>query len=175
MTTIAIVAAMDLNRVIGDGNDLPWHIPQELRRFKRLTIGKACIMGRATAKSIGHPLSSRGNIVLTQNYYLQTKKKININLYANKFVYTGDISSALQLARQYNRSKGVTEICIIGGSSIFRQTISIVNKIYLTVIHHRFEVTNPCTFPDIPPKFKLIDTGTIPCEDFKITTETYMI
>ncbi|HEY6721657.1 MAG TPA: dihydrofolate reductase, partial [Burkholderiales bacterium] len=64
---IAIVAAVARNRVIGSGNRMPWHLPEDLKRFRRLTLGHAVIMGRRTFESIGKPLVGRSNIVVTRS------------------------------------------------------------------------------------------------------------
>ena len=73
---ISIIVAMDKNNLIGEKNNIPWHIPSELKRFRSLTMGKPIVMGRKTHESIGKILDGRDNIVLTSNQNYFTNKKV---------------------------------------------------------------------------------------------------
>lgn len=115
---ITIVVAMNHERVIGINNKLPWHIPEDLQHFKKLTIGKPIIMGRKTFESIGQVLPERKNIILSKN-----KSWIHKDVY----VYT-----SLEEAIQDNSD--FEELCIIGGGEIFKQSISCCDKMHVTVI-----------------------------------------
>ena len=119
---LSIITAIDKNHVIGLGNRLPWSLPADLRRFKRITWGKPIIMGRNTYDSIGRPLPGRRNIILSRNQ----------SYYPGCLVY-----SSLEKALELNHDE--KEIFIIGGENLYRQTISMVNRLYLTIIHHQFE------------------------------------
>lgn len=119
---LSIITAIDENRVIGIENRLPWSLPADLLRFKRITWGKPIIMGRNTYESIGRPLPGRTNIILS-------RQKIAI---PGCFVYS-TLEEALQ---NYSDEK---EIFIIGGANLYQQTIAKVYRLYLTVIAHQFE------------------------------------
>lgn len=119
---LSIITALDRNRVIGLNNRLPWSLPADLLRFKRITWGKPIIMGRNTYESIKRPLPGRKNIILSRS-------KPN---YPGCFVYSS-LEEALE------QQKDEKEVFIIGGENLYRQTISIVNRLYLTIIHHQFE------------------------------------
>jgi dihydrofolate reductase len=119
---LSIITAIDKNRVIGIDNQLPWSLPADLLRFKRITWGKPIIMGRNTFDSIGRPLPGRKNIILSRN----------------KFDLPGCfLFKNLQEALEAHKNE--KEIFIIGGENLFRQTITQVDKLYLTIIHHQFE------------------------------------
>lgn len=127
-TCLSILVAMAENRVIGHNNTLPWHLPEDLKRFKALTMGCPIIMGRKTYESIGRPLPGRTNIVITrQNDYP-----------SDGLVIAHSIESAIKVAEQYC---GIDrqEIFIIGGEELFRQTLHLCHKLYLTEIQKTFE------------------------------------
>lgn len=124
---ISLIVAVSENNVIGKNNQLLWHLPADLKYFKEKTSGKPVIMGRKTFESIiqaiGHPLPNRQNIVITRN-----KDFLFENIYS-----ANNIAEAIQFAGE------VPEIMIIGGESIFNQSLSCADKIYLTRIHHSFD------------------------------------
>lgn len=130
---IAFVVAMDENGVIGKNNQLPWHMPRDLQYFKKVTMGKPIVMGRKTYESIGRPLPGRENIVLTTNKNLSLP---GCNVFHSK-----------EDLMRYLEAKNDEEICVIGGSEIFRMFLDEVDKLYITVIRHRFE--GDTYFPDI--------------------------
>jgi dihydrofolate reductase len=115
---INIIAAMGKNRVIGKNNKLPWHISDDLKNFKKLTSNNVVIMGRKTFESIGKPLPNRVNIVISSSMP-QTEGIIVCN----------DVPSALEKARSYNK-----EIFIIGGATIYQQTIPWADRMYLSYV-----------------------------------------
>lgn len=117
---ISIIAAVSANGVIGSDNDMPWHIPEDLRRFKEITSGHHVIMGRNTYESIGKPLPNRTNIIITRNKDYKADGCIVVH--------------TLQEALGYSRDKKEKEVFIIGGGQIYDQTIQMANKIYLTRI-----------------------------------------
>lgn len=126
MTTIALIVAAADNNVIGINNEMPWHIPDDFKHFKTVTMGKPCIMGRKTFESIvaqlGKPLPGRTNIVVTRTP--QT--------------FDGAVVSAsLELAIEAAEEENPDEIMIVGGAQIYAQALEqkLVDKIYLTRVH----------------------------------------
>lgn len=119
---LSIITAFDINRVIGFKNRLPWSLPADLLRFKRITWGKPIIMGRNTFESIGRPLPGRTNIILSR----QQKEFNGCQVYQS-------LEDAIQMHKEEK------EIFIIGGANLYEQTISKVDRLYVTVIHHEFE------------------------------------
>lgn len=116
-TRISIVAAIGKNRELGKEGKLLWYIPDDLKRFKRLTLGHPVIMGRKTFESIGKPLPGRENIVITHN--LDWKHEGIV------------VAHSLQEAME---GAGDRELFVIGGSQIYKQAIPSVNRLYLTLI-----------------------------------------
>jgi dihydrofolate reductase len=118
---IAHLVAADENNVIGGNNKLPWHLPNDLKYFKNRSWGLPVIMGRKTFESVNKPLPGRKNIVITSN-----------RNWSFEGVDTAfDLQHALDIARQTDAK----EIFIIGGGEVFRQSMQIVNRIYLTRVH----------------------------------------
>lgn len=113
---ISIIVAAAANNVIGRGGELPWHLPEDLKRFKRLTIGKPVIMGRLTQESIGNPLPDRRNIVLS-------RREEHV-IEGFEVVATSD--AALKLAA------GAAEVMVIGGGRVYRELLPLADRIYLT-------------------------------------------
>ena len=120
---ISLIAAMGKNRVIGKNNSLPWKLPEDMKRFKELTLGKPVIMGRKTFESIGKPLPNRKNIILTRDKNYKAKECIVVH----------SKEDALKAA------EGNEEIMIIGGEQIFREFLQKADKMYLTFIDEYFE------------------------------------
>ena len=122
---ISIIAAIGKNRVIGKDNQLLWHIPDDLKRFKALTIGHPIIMGRKTFESIvavlGKPLPGRTNIVVTRDLLWQY----------DGVIVAHSVEEAIEKART---CEGGEEIFIGGGAEIYRQALPLADKLYLTLI-----------------------------------------
>lgn len=126
---LSIIAAIGNNRELGKDNKLLWHIPEDLKRFKNLTINHTVIMGRKTYESIGKPLPNRTNIVITKD-----------NIFtAPGCVVTHSLDEAIQKSND-------TETFIIGGASIYAQAIDRTDKLYLTKVNGTFEADT--YFPD---------------------------
>lgn len=161
---ISIIVAMSENHVIGINNGMPWHIPGELPRFKRITTGHPIIMGRKTYESIGKPLPNRLNIIITRDkdYHVEGTiichslheaiEKAKKNVIASRF-HSNEIakqSSDEKIAAVAHRSFAMTdeenEVFIIGGGQIFTDAIEIADKLYVTVIHKKIE--GDTYFPD---------------------------
>ena len=111
--------------MIGAGNRLPWHLPEDLPRFKRLTMGAPVIMGRKTHESIGKVLDGRTNIVLTRD----------LSLVARGAVLATSLDAALSVARKDATKRGVDEIMVIGGSDIFAMTMQMADRLEITHVH----------------------------------------
>jgi len=122
---VSIIVAVTKQWVIGKDNSLPWHIPEDLKWFKKHTRGHPVIMGRKTHESIGFLLPDRENIILTRN--------------SNYRVNGAKIYHSLGDAINSYRTLGESEIFIIGGASVFREALPITDRIYLTVIERAFE------------------------------------
>ncbi len=120
---ISIIAGMADDRLIGVDNKLPWHLSADLQRFKAITMGKPIIMGRKTHESIGKPLPGRRNIVITHD---KSFKSVGCEVYHS-------LQEAFEALKEY------AEVMIIGGAEIYKQTLPLANKMYLTFIHHYFE------------------------------------
>lgn len=119
---ISLIAAMGTNRVIGINNQLPWHLPADLKHFKQITMAKPIIMGRKTFESIGKPLPGRLNIIVTHNKGFQ----------APGCQVVHSLDEALALSKEHD------EVMIIGGAQIFAEALPKANKLYLTIIEHDF-------------------------------------
>lgn len=131
---ITIIAAMGNHRVIGCKNQLPWHLPADLQHFKKLTLHKAVIMGRKTHESIGKILPGRQHIVITtdENYKIPAQSLDNLPINTSVVI-------AHSLTEALHAVKHSDEIMIIGGSSLFKEALSIATTLYLTYIHADFE------------------------------------
>jgi dihydrofolate reductase len=129
MTTLSIIVAMANNRTIGKDNQLLWHLPQDLKYFKRITMGKPIVMGRKTFESIGRPLPGRLNIVITRQQNWQHD--------GVKIVHT--IDDALQLAEAHSIINGGDEVMVIGGAEIYKAALSKATKLYLTRVDAEIE------------------------------------
>ncbi|HEU4469812.1 MAG TPA: dihydrofolate reductase [Flavisolibacter sp.] len=131
---LSLLLAADEGNVIGKDNQLPWHLPNDLRYFKNQTWGMPILMGRKTFDSIGKPLQGRKSIVITRNSSWQHEGVDTVH----------SVEEAIQKARTY----GAKEIFVIGGAEIFNTAFPMAGRIYLTRIHHRFE--GDAFFPSIP-------------------------
>ncbi|WP_396588329.1 dihydrofolate reductase [Bermanella sp. R86510] len=134
---LALMAALAENRVVGINNSLPWHLPEDLKYFKRTTSGKAIIMGRKTYESIGRPLPNRTNIVISRNP--------NFIAEGTKVVQT--LEQAIELARHVNEINGVDEVVVIGGATIYELALPLVDRLYMTHVHA--EVEGDAYFPEV--------------------------
>lgn len=142
---ISLIAAVAENNVIGKDNNLPWHLPTDMKYFRDTTMGHCVIMGRKNYDSIPlkyRPLDGRTNIVVTRQKDFKADGCIVVN----------SVKQGIDEARKKNES----EVFIIGGADIYMQTIDIADRVYYTKIHHRFE--GDAFFPVIDPaKWKLLE------------------
>ncbi|MGY5451955.1 type 3 dihydrofolate reductase [Agarivorans sp. MS3-6] len=127
---VAMIAAMAEQRVIGKDNQMPWHLPADLKHFKAVTMGKPVIMGRLTYESIGRPLPGRLNIVISRNPELLIDGVTVVN----------SVDAALALVPDE------AEVMIIGGANIYQQCLHLAEVLYLTFIDKQVE--GDAHFPD---------------------------
>lgn len=127
---LALIAAMSTNRVIGKNNQLPWHMPADLKHFKRLTVNKPVVMGRKTYESIGRPLPKRRNLVITQQPDFSAEGCEIFNSIDTAIEAVGDAD----------------EVMIIGGAGIYQQVIDRVDTMYLTIIES--DISGDAYFPE---------------------------
>src|ERR1039457_4044580 len=121
---IFLIAAISEDGTIGDKGKIPWHIHEDLQRFKRLTMGHPIIMGRRTYESIGKPLPGRTNIVLTQNAEFATPPEVL------KFV-------TLDTALNHCRHQHEESVFIIGGNKVYEAALPLADKLFITEVHRR--------------------------------------
>lgn len=124
---------MSQNRVIGSENQIPWYLQEDFRFFKRTTLNHHIIMGRKTFESIGKPLPKRTNIVVTRNPFF----------IASGIITANSLENALSIAAE----NGETEAFIIGGGTIYEQSLPFLDKIYLTEVET--EIAGDTFFPEL--------------------------
>jgi dihydrofolate reductase len=133
---LSFIVAAAKNGVIGRNNQLPWHLPQDLKYFKSVTLGKPIIMGRKTFESIGKPLPGRTNIVVSRQE----------GWHADGVLSARNVSEAIEIAHQKNQT--ADEIMVIGGAEIYRHAMPLASKIYLTRINE--DVAGDAYFAELP-------------------------
>ena len=121
---ISFVVARADNGVIGRDNALPWHLPADLKHFKRLTVGKPVVMGRKTYDSIGKPLPGRHNIVLTRDAGWR----------ADGVTVVANLAEAIAAAGLDPKTRA-EEVMIIGGAAVYSEALPIATRVYLTEVH----------------------------------------
>lgn len=132
MTQLAIIVAVDRNSGIGQNNQLPWHLPEDLAHFKRLTTGHPIVMGRKTFDSIGRPLPNRRSIVVTRNPEWHHEGAEAVTSLADAVALVGDAPAF-----------------IIGGAQIFAEALGIADRLIVTHIDAQFDCDT--FFPAIDP------------------------
>jgi len=148
---ISMISAIAENRAIGKNNQLLWHIPEDFKHFKEITTGHAMIMGQKTFESIGKPLPNRTSIVITNDP----------NFKAEGVIICYSIPEALKKAKEVEKD----EVFVIGGGSIYKQFIDLVDKLYLTIVEGNFEADT--FFPDYSQFTKVKETGKGEDEKYK--------
>ena len=126
---ITFIVARARDGTIAKDGDVPWKISRDLKRFKRLTMGMPMIMGRKTFESLPGHLPNRHHIVISHNQYVGDEPDVT---------FTRSIDEALAAAKKLTGKYG-DEVFIVGGGEIYKQTMNIVDRIYLTVIDQEFE------------------------------------
>ncbi len=130
---ISLIVAASENNAIGKSNVMPWHLPEDLKFFKNTTWGMPVIMGRKTFESVGKPLPGRTNIIVTTNP----------NWKADNTLTAVSIEEAIKVANETNAK----EIFITGGGEIYKQTLPIADRVYLTRVHT--VIDGDAFFPEI--------------------------
>lgn len=120
---LSLVVAMARNSVIGLDGKIPWHLSEDLKYFKKITLGKPIIMGRKTCNSIGRPLPDRRNIVVSSN----------LKFCSNGFDVFNSIDAAL------NDCQEQAEVMIIGGATLYKALLPKADRLYITYIHKKFK------------------------------------
>lgn len=163
--SLGIVVAMGLDRAIGQSGTMPWYVPEDLKHFKQQTLNSCVIMGRRTFESIGRPLPSRRNIVVSSDLSLADKFRVEV---------AGSLDEALALAHNEQgaiacaKQHGIelesadvltySECFVIGGARLFAEALTKANKLVLTVLNARFPQAD-VFFPELPEgRFKLVST-----------------
>jgi dihydrofolate reductase len=147
---LTMIWAMSRNRTIGRNNALPWHLPEDMKYFKRVTMGKPIIMGRKTWESIGRPLPGRSNIVITRDSSYTAE--------GVKIVRT--LEEAISLAQSIALIDGAEEAVVIGGAQIYALALPLADRLYMTQVHA--EVEGDAFFP----QFDLTQWNELGREDF---------
>lgn len=132
---ITIIAAIAENNALGKNNQLIWHLPADLKRFKKTTLNHCVIMGRKTFESLGKPLPNRTNTLITHDKNYKAEGCIVVN----------SLKEALQLALKEDENP-----FILGGAEIYKQAMPFADKLDLTFVHHKFDAD--VFFPEIDKK-----------------------
>lgn len=147
---ISLIVAAATNNVIGRDGGLPWHLFEDLQRFKQVTIGKPIIMGRLTYESIGKPLPERRNIVISS--------QDGLNIEGCECVATPE--DALRLAA------GAEEVMVIGGGRVYEQMLPMADRIYMTLINA--PVDGDTFFPEISnEEWQVVEQEDFPADDLR--------
>ena len=159
MPTISLIVAASANQVIGSDGALPWRLPDDLERFKTITMGKPIVMGRKTWESIGRALPGRHNIVLTRNS----------DFVAEACTIAASADEALAAAGD------VDEVMIIGGGQIYEMFLPRADRVYLTRVHA--DIDGDTRFPDLPDsEWQLVKREARPADErneFPFAFEVY--
>lgn len=122
MTTLSIIAAVARNRVIGLNNTLPWHLPEDLKRFRALTMGHHIIMGRKTFESLGRLLPGRTSVIVTRNSRYHVEGALIAHSLEQAIMMCGSDEEAF----------------LIGGAELYKQGLQLADRLYITEIHAEF-------------------------------------
>jgi len=151
---ISLIVAASKNRVIGKDNQLLWRLPADMKRFRKLTMGKPIIMGRKTFQSIGKPLPGRDNIIITRNELFQVPGAFVVH----------SLEEALVLGRERAQILGVAEIMVIGGAQIYHESLPFARRIYYSFVH--CELEGDAFFPELDAAlWDEIDSEFCGCDD----------
>ncbi|MFT2111509.1 type 3 dihydrofolate reductase [Marinomonas sp. 2405UD68-3] len=134
---LSLIVAMSENRVIGINNALPWHLPNDLQYFKRITMGKPIVMGRKTFESIGRPLPGRRNIIISRQE----------GLHYDGVDCIQTVEGAVSLGESIAFVEGHEEIMVIGGAQIYQRALPIADRLYITHVHS--DITGDAYFPEV--------------------------
>ena len=168
------IAAMSLNRVIGAGGKIPWHLPEDFKWFKKMTMGNVVVMGRKTFESLGLPLPNRKNLVLTRHpqrlirqhpeifgqYHEWRGGKFLKRAYQFHFTKLGEIKETeiliFRSLDKLNPEEFPNDIFICGGAEIYEQALPHCSDLYLTLVKREIE-NGDAFFPPFETKFELVE------------------
>jgi dihydrofolate reductase len=157
---ISVLVAVSENNVIGREGNLPWHLSDDLRRFKRLTMGHHLVMGRKTFESIGRPLPGRTILVLTRQAGMHWEG-------------VGTVRSFDQ-AREVAEAAGESELFVVGGGEIYRQTLAHARRLYITLVHA--QVDGDTHFPELAwEQWELEEETACPANDRNTVASTFRV
>jgi len=137
MNHFKAIAAMSLNRVIGAGNQIPWHLPEDFKWFKQTTTGHVIVMGRKTFESIGRPLPNRTTVVLSRSHLQHP-----------------DVQTVRSL-EELAPLAGDRQVFICGGAQVYEQALSLCSDLYLTLVKRTVE--GDTFFPPFEDEFDLVE------------------
>ena len=135
--TLSAIVATDRIGTIGKDGDIPWHLPADLKYFKKVTTGHPVIMGRKTFRSIGRPLPNRTNIVLTRDAFFTASGTV--------------VSHSLREAVNHPSVRNASEAFIIGGGELYKQSMDLVSKVFLTIVDTKID-GGDAFFPRLDPR-----------------------
>ena len=141
---IFCIVAMNENRIIGDGRNLLWHLPGDLKRLKKLTMGSPLIMGRKTWESIGRPLPGRANIVLTNSFSWRADGAIVVNSFEDAIIRADEW---IQINIEKNQNITQKKIFLFGGAEIYKIGLKYCNNIEMTKVY--VDIRNGIKFPKL--------------------------
>jgi dihydrofolate reductase len=137
---IALVVAVARNGIIGEHNRLPWKLPSELRRFRDITMGHPCLMGRKTFEGLKGPLKGRDNIVLTRGPAIGREGVLTVR----------SLAQGIEIGREFAVKSGAGFIMVIGGGEVYAQALPLASRLYLTEV--AMDATGDTAFPARDPK-----------------------
>ena len=141
---IFCIVAMNENRIIGDGKNLLWHLPGDLKRLKKMTMGSPLIMGRKTWDSIGRPLPGRANIVLTNSVTWKAEGAIVVNSFKDAIIKADEW---IDLNMKINQNITQKKIFLFGGAEIYKIGLEYCDNIEMTKV--KFNIKNGIKFPKL--------------------------
>lgn len=160
--TLTLIAAMAENRIIGANGLLPWHLPEDLKRFRKATLGKAMIMGRVTYDSIGRALPGRETVILSRG---------EVDAPGCHLAHTW--AEGLERAKHLSATLGTDDIPIVGGEQIYRLAMPYADRILLTIVHR--DVPGDARFPEIPEgAFSLVSSEETKVDGTRVSYLEYL-
>ncbi len=158
MAVVSFIVAVAENGVIGKNGDLPWHLPADLKRFKKRTMGQPIVMGRKTHESIGRPLPGRPNWVLTR--------------YTDKIHPDCQVFASIEALQQ--ALDEAPEVMVIGGAELYKALLPMANYLYLTVVHAAPK--GDAFFPGLHPSgWTVIEKNDFPSDDKNEFAQTELV
>lgn len=154
---ISMIVAMGENHAIGKDGGMPWHLPADLKYFKRITMGKPIIMGRRTFESIGKALPGRRNLVITRSEDFSAE---GVEVFASP-------DAALEAV------KGAEEAMIIGGGKIYAELLPQTDRLYITFIHADFE--GDTFFPELGNEWREASREDFPADEKNPVAQSYVV